>query len=146
MGSEIFEGADYLTGDPEQINVLPPEQFVSSYIFMTDPTFRNTNLVLVRQKTSKGTFEDVSLDCLTGPVPSWNPIGTAGTYQYAWVDLVVNIGDAGVPQGACDNGYHTMTSDAPFGLTVWGWDTFVSYAFPGGGSLQQINKVVVPPK
>jgi hypothetical protein len=144
MGGQNFGGIDYRTGDPEQVNVLPPEEFVSSYIFMTDPTFRNTSLVLIRQKTVKGTFADVSLDCLTGPVSNWSPVGTAGTYEYAWVDLVVSVADAGVPQGSCNNGYHAMTSDAPFGLTVWGWDTYVSYAYPGGGSLQAINKVVVP--
>ena len=37
------------------------------------------------------------------------------------------------------------SSMAPFGLTVWGWDEAVSYAFPSGASVQPINTVVVPP-
>jgi hypothetical protein len=44
-----------------------------------------------------------------------------------------------------DNGVHTAQSDAPFGLTVWGWDFAVSYAYPAGMSVRKINKVVVIP-
>ncbi len=141
MTSENFGGLDFGTGDPEHVNVMPPAEYLASYIFMTDPTFDNTNLVLVRSKATTGTFEDVTLDCLTGPVPSWNPVGTAGTYEYAWIDLVVD----GAGQGACNNGYHTIKSAAPFGLTVWGWSEADSYAFPAGASVQPINTVVVPP-
>ncbi len=141
MGGENFMGGNYLSGDPEHVNVMPPQQYLESYIFMTDPTFGNTNLVLVRTKTTMGTFADVTLDCISGPVPGWTPIGTSGTYEYAWVDLVV----ADAPQGACNNGYHTIKSTAPFGLTVWGWDQYDSYAYPAGASVQPINSVVVLP-
>jgi hypothetical protein len=139
MGGEQYEGGNYLTGDPEHVNVMPPAEYLSSYIFMTDPTMGNTNLVLVRTKTS-GTFEDVSLDCMTGPVTGWTPAGSSGTYEYAWVDLVVG----GAAQGKCDNGYHTIKSKAPFGITVWGWDSYVSYAYPAGASVHPINTVMVP--
>jgi hypothetical protein len=141
MGGQMYEGGDYLTGDPEHVNVMPPAEYLSRYIFMTDPTMSNTNLVLVRSKNAAGAFDDVSLDCLTGPVGGWTPVGTSGEYEYAWVDLVV----AKVPQGKCDNGYHTIQSPSPFGLTVWGWDQYVSYAYPAGASVQPINTVVVLP-
>ncbi len=143
MGGENFLDADFLGGDPEHVNVVPPQQYMSNYIFMTDPTFGNTNLVLVRQMSTMGTFDDVTLDCQSGPVSPWTPVGS-GTYEFAWVDLVVSVNDAGVPQGACDNGYHTIKSNSPFGLTVWGWDQYVSYAYPGGARVQSINSVVVP--
>jgi hypothetical protein len=140
MGGEQYEGGNYLTGDPEHVNVMPPAEYLSSYIFMTDPTMGNTNLVLVRASTS-GKFEDVTLDCMSGPVTGWTPIGSSGTYEYAWVDLVVG----GAAQGKCDNGYHTIKSAAPFGITVWGWDSYVSYAYPAGASVHPINTVVVLP-
>jgi IgGFc binding protein len=141
MGGENFMGGNYTSGDPEYVNVTPPLEYLSSYIFMTDPTFGNTNLVLVRPKTTSGTFNDVTLDCQGTPVVGWTPVGTSGNYEYAWVDLL--IGD--VPQGACNNGYHTIKSDGPFGLTVWGWDSYDSYAFAAGASVQPINSVVVLP-
>ena len=145
MGGEDYQDADFLSGDPEHVNVIPPQQYLSRYVFMTDPTFRNTSLVLVRAAGTGGAFEDVSLDCMSAPVSTWIPVGTASTYEYAWVELVVEVADAGVPQGACNNGYHTISSNSPFGLTVWGWDQFVSYAYPGGASVKSINSVSVPP-
>ena len=50
----------------------------------------------------------------------------------------------GQAQGKCNNGLHTIKSAAPFGLTVWGWDQYVSYAYPAGASVQPINTVIVP--
>mgnify|MGYP000712832825 CR=1 FL=1 len=70
--------------------------------------------------------------------PTIAPNGT--TYQYTTVDISVDS----MAQGKCDNGLHTIKSDAPFGLTVWGWDQYCSYAYPAGASVQPINTVVVP--
>ncbi|HEY2904060.1 MAG TPA: IgGFc-binding protein [Polyangia bacterium] len=126
-------------GDPETVNTVPPQQWLSSYVFLTDPTYSDTNLVFVRQKIGPS-FSDVTLDC-AGTLTGWTPIGMAGNYEFTTVDLVT----AKKPQGTCDNGVHTAQSDAPFGLTVWGWDFAVSYAYPAGMSVRKINKVVVIP-
>jgi hypothetical protein len=126
-------------GDAETVNVVAPEQFLARYLFITDPTYGNAHLVLVRPKAKDDTFKDVSLDCV-GVLGGWQPLGSAGKYEYTRVDLVVN----GVPQGTCDNGVHSADSVAPFGLTVWGWDNAVSYAYPAGMSTLPINTVVVP--
>jgi hypothetical protein len=127
-------------GDPETVNVIPPEQFLSSYMFFTDTTYGDTNLVLVRGPASDGSYKDVQLDCLGGtPVAGWAAIG-GSVLQYARVD--VQLG--GAPVGSCDNGVHTITSESPFGLTVWGWDAAVSYAYPAGASVKPINTVAVP--
>lgn len=139
MGGQNYQGGDFGTGDPDFVNMIPPAQWLASYIFMTDPTMANTNLVLVRKKQADGSFKDVTLDC-AGVVSGWLPIGTT-PYQLARVDLTVG----GAAQGMCDNGRHEIKSDAPFGLTVWGWDQYVSYAYPSGASVQPINTVVVPP-
>jgi hypothetical protein len=95
--------------------------------------------VFVRAKGPNG-FEDVMLDCV-GKVQGWLPIDSAGAYQLARVDLVVDA----QPQGNCDNGPHEAHSGAPFGLTVWGWSKGVSYAYPAGMSVKPINTVVVHP-
>ncbi|CAN5144408.1 hypothetical protein BH09MYX1_BH09MYX1_07320 [soil metagenome] len=133
------EATGYGIGGPETVNVVPPAQFLSSYIFFTDPTYGNTDLALVRKKASDATFKDVTLDCL-GTVTGWLPIG--GTdYQYTHVD----VQHLGAKVGACDNGLHTIKSDAPFGITVWGYDSASSYAYPAGASVKSINTFVVPP-
>ena len=135
-------------GDPEFVNVIPPEQYLASYTFFTDPTYPETNLVVVRKKGPSG-FADVNLDC-AGNLTGWMPLGNSGAYEYTRTNLVTgNFAKV----GACDNGRHEMKSAQPFGLTVWGWGSqasgfnsqAVSYAYPAGASVQPINTVVVPP-
>ena len=37
-------------------------------------------------------------------------------------------------------GAHTITSTEPAGVIVYGYDQYVSYAYPGGLDLEEINK------
>ena len=144
-------------GDPEFVNVIPSEQYLESYVFFTDPTYPETNLVVTRAKAN-GAFADVTLECLTGPLTGWQPIGTSGELEYTRIDL---SRDDFVAQAGCDNGRHEMKSAAPFGLTVWGWGSAasggtpsgiggtgfysqaVSYAYPAGAGVKPVNTVVV---
>lgn len=129
-------------GDPETVNVVTPAQYLPSYLFFTDPTYAETNLVVVRGPAQDGSYKDVKLDCLgSTPVPGFTAVG-GSKYQYARVDLQRGH----MPVGQCDNGLHTIWSDAPFGITVWGFDQYVSYAYPAGASVRPINDVVVPPQ
>ena len=150
-----FYAAGYMTGctysnpngtegDAEWVNLIPLGQYLDYYVFFTDPTYPETNLVVVRKKGKSGQFADVELDC-AGKLGGWQAIGE---HQYTRVDLVT-----GMFQGVngCGNGRHLMKSDAPFGLMVWGWGSeltwtpAVSYAYPAGASVQPINTVTVPP-
>ena len=144
-------------GDPEFVNVIPAQQYLNSYVFFTDPTYPETDLVLTRSKAN-GAFADVTLDCLGGPVSGWQPVGSSGEFEYTRVDL--SRGNF-VKQAGCDNGRHEMKSAAPFGLTVWGWGSAatggaftgtggagfysqaVSYAYPAGAGVKSVNTVVV---
>ncbi len=135
------ESANYDLGGPETVNVVPPAQFLTSYIFFTDPTYGYTDLALVRVMASDNTFKDVTLDCITGPITGWQPVGTSGKYEYVHVD----VQSGGAPVGACSNGLHTISSAGLVGITVWGYDIAASYAYPAGASVKPINTVVVPP-
>jgi hypothetical protein len=126
-------------GDEEFVNLLPPAQFLTKYVFFTDPTYSTTNLVLTRVKGATG-FKDVKVDCL-GTVSGWKPMGGSGTYEWVGVDLVRSK----VGVGSCKNGPQVASSDGQFGLMVWGTDTYSSYAYPGGGNVGTINTVVVDP-
>ncbi len=136
-------------GDPEWVNVIAPQEYLASYVFFTDPTYPETDLVLVRTK-GPTTFADVTIDCQQAPIGGWLPLGSSGTYQYTRLDLVRGNFEK---QGSCDNGRHEIHSNSPFGLTVWGWgseassfnSTYVSYAYPAGASVLPINTVVVNP-
>jgi hypothetical protein len=134
-------------GDPEYVNIVPPEQFLSSYTFFTDPTYPETNLVLVREKKN-GVFSDVTVDC-AGTVSGWMPIDAADTIEYTRLDLVTGNFQS---VAGCNNGLHVATSAQPFGLVVWGWGSAatgsffsqaVSYAYPAGASVKPINQVII---
>ncbi len=126
-------------GDEEFVNVLPPMQFLTKYVFFTDPTYSTTNLVLTRVKGPAG-FKDVKVGC-SGTVSGWKPIGSSGQYEWAEVELVRKA----VGVGSCKNGPQVAESEGQFGLVVWGTDTYASYAYPGGGNVGSINTVVVDP-
>jgi hypothetical protein len=139
-------------GDAEFVNVVPPDEYLDSYVFFTDPTYPETDLVIVRTKGPEG-FEDVTLDC-AGTLTGFLPIGTSGKYEYTRFDLVT--GDF-VGTGSCNNGRHEIKSTVPFGVTVWGWGSaatgemgkgfytqYVSYAYPAGAGVAPINQVVIP--
>lgn len=134
-----FPGLPLALGDEEVLVMLPPGQFLSRYVFFSDPTYATTNLVLTRRKTPKG-FLDVTVECL-GKVTGWAPVGTSGEYEMARVDLL----RANVPNGTCANGRQLASSDGPFGLVVWGLDTYSSYAYAAGGNAAKLTGAVVKP-
>jgi hypothetical protein len=125
-------------GDPEYVNVVTPAQYLEKYLFVTDPTYDHTSLVFTRRRDTAGQFHDVTLDCL-GTLSGWEKVtDDAEVLRLAMVD-------GGVGVGGCQNGVHTASSAQPFGLTVWGYDYYASYAYPAGMRVAPINDVVVPP-
>jgi len=153
MTSSTFVSAGY--GDPDFVYDVPPAQFLSQYVFFADPTYPETNLVIIRAAGTDGQFHDVTLDC-AGVLTGWQPIGN---YQWTRADLMTgNFQQV----GNCSTGQHEIHSDAPFGLQVWGWGTpltgclsgppcpsgqafteNVSYGYPGGMNVAPINTVVI---
>jgi hypothetical protein len=123
-------------GDEEYVNILPPAQWLASYVFFTDPTYTTTNLVVVRKAGTTG-FQDVTIDCL-GTIGGWQPVAGGSDYQITNVDL-----QRDTPVGTCTNGRHTATSAGAFTIMVWGLANFASYAYPAGGNVGKINPVVV---
>ncbi|MEM6791561.1 MAG: IgGFc-binding protein [Myxococcota bacterium] len=142
--NQLNGGSGY--GDVDFVISVPPDQYLNRYVFFTDPTYPETNLVVVRSRDDDGNFRDVSLDC-AGVLTGWQPIGD---YEWTRVDLVT--GDFQGVNG-CNTGRREIESDGRFGLWVWGWGTpetstftsNVSYGYPGGMNVQPINDVVVPP-
>jgi hypothetical protein len=120
-------------GDPEFVNVIPPPQYLPRYTFFTDPTYPETNLVIVSVLDPlTNQFPTVDLDC-AGTLGGWQPVGTKGKYQFTRLDLSTGNFQG---QNGCNNGVHTITSTLPgappgdtpaFGVTVWGWGSQATY-------------------
>jgi hypothetical protein len=133
-------------GDADFVISVPPQQYLSRYVFFADPTYPETNLVVVRSPNQAASFDDVTLDC-AGALTGWQPVGD---YEWTRIDLVRHDF---VGQGNCSTGRHEISSTSPFGLWVWGWGTpetkpstsNVSYGYPGGMNVRFINQVMIPP-
>ncbi|HEX4517370.1 MAG TPA: IgGFc-binding protein [Polyangiaceae bacterium] len=134
------DGGASAAGDPDFVNVVTPAQYQRSYTFLTDPTYANTHLVFVRQRNASNAFDDVKLAC-AGTLSGWTAVDAADQFEVARVDLVKD--GAGV--GACGNGVQTASSASPFAITVWGWDAWVSYAYPAGTFIQRTNQLDITP-
>jgi hypothetical protein len=141
-------------GDPDFVLSVPPQQYLSDYVFFADPTYPETNLVVVRGPNAMMGFDDVTLDC-AGTLTGWQPVGA---YEWTRIDLIRHNFQG---QNGCTTGRHEIKSTTPFGLWVWGWGSpetsngtcnpgpnftcHVSYGYPGGMNVQAINQVVIPP-
>jgi hypothetical protein len=166
-GGQNFDGI----GDPEFVNVITPDQFLPHYTFFTDPTYPETNLVVVRgREPTTGLFPDANLDC-AGTLTGWAPVDMNDNFEFTRIDLS-RFDFQG--QNGCDNGVHQIDAvmtgmDASalsptIGLTIWGWGNdvtfptdngttdeanpkftrWVSYAYPAGADIKKLNSVVLP--
>jgi hypothetical protein len=135
-----YQNEPLTCGDEDFVPLLPTAQFLSKYVFFTDPTYSTTTLEVVRVKGSSG-FQDVTIDCL-GTLGGWQPVGTSGELEFTRPDLV----RAAKGIGTCNNGRHVAQSTGAFGVIVYGLDTYSSYGYPAGGNAATLSGVVVQPK
>jgi len=131
-------------GDPEFVSVVPAGQYLNSYSFYADPTYAETSLVVVRAKAG-GEFKDVWLEC-AGNLTAFRPVGSRGEYEFVRVDLARGGGPGHESDGkVCVNGLHRMRSEGPFTATIWGWDEYASYAYPGGMAQRRLVETPLVP-
>jgi IgGFc binding protein len=135
-------GADALdangVGDAEFVNVVPAQQYQNAYSFYADPTYADTSLAIIRRKTN-GEFKDVWLEC-AGILSDWKAIGVRGEYEWRRIELARRFGKSdSFGDTTCGLGLQRMRSDGQFTATVWGWDSYTSYAYPGGTALRNVS-------
>lgn len=127
---------DARDGDPEFTYVIAAEQYLEHYVFFVDPTYRNSNLVVIRARAEGQDFQPVTLDC-SGPITDWTPVGVDGKYEFARIRLTRLF----VGFGACGPGRHEIRSSGPFNVAVWGTSEAASYSYPAGMGIRTVNSV-----
>ena len=104
------------TGDPAMYQMIPVEQFLDGYAFVTGTGYTQHYAQVIRLKGGA----DVKIDGVV----------VAGYYA---------VGEYEVADWKINQGGHFAESDAPFGILNIGYTGVTSYAYPGGLKLAVIN-------
>ena len=115
---------DDVVSDPFMMLVPPTEQFLSEYTFATPANGFRSNFVNVVMPTSA--VGGLTLDGAGVPAAEFNQIGST-EFSGAQLDLAA--------------GSHSMSAKEPFGIYVYGFDSYDSYGYPGGAAYAPINEV-----
>lgn len=146
-------------GDPSFILLPPIEQFRKNYLFLTPDKYSFDFILVAAPKDAQVKLDNRILadgcDESTGTkiCCSTNEVGTVripGDSQdtdfvaYKCQLSFPNIIEGAVPPdnlepGIQNDGVHSLTSQQPIGLVVYGFDAYVSYGYPGGTDLALIN-------
>jgi hypothetical protein len=108
-------------GDPAISFIPPVDQYRYNYTFLTPETYAWDMITVI------------------APMAGWNEIVLDGA---ALPEAPTSLGVAGLGYARffVDDGPHDIRSETvKFGLEVYGYDCRVSYAYPGGLSLAEIN-------
>ena len=104
-------------GDPAFLLNVPIEQFRKDYIVMIPMNYQSNYFNVIAPPGAVINLDGIPLTGYFVPVGSATFSANRVTSSY---------------------GAHILTSDQPFGLTVYGYDCDVSYAYPGGLDLESL--------
>ncbi|MCP4448841.1 MAG: hypothetical protein GY811_26430 [Myxococcales bacterium] len=130
-------------GDPSLILLPPIEQWRTRYLFLVPNKYAFDFLLMAAPMGTEILFDGLPLGEVV-PGCEYEIVGSLGEGSQAVEYQAIRCplsdphpGDAGFQ----DDGVHTLEAvgGATFGLVVWGWDSFVSYGYPGGANLGLIN-------
>jgi hypothetical protein len=136
------EGQRVPGGDPSFILVPPVQQWRNNYLFLVPNKYAFDFLLLAAPADAVIMYDNLLLDtvleCEYEPIASLD-IGEEVVEFQAIRCPLSDPSPAG--PGLQDDGVHTLSSvgGQPFGLVVWGFDSYVSYGYPGGTNVALIN-------
>lgn len=120
-----LEGYGKQAGDPALFILPPSEQFRTSYSFVTAPTFKKTYAVILAQDNAT-----VALDGQQISSRKQLELERVSLDGKTWRVYSIEL----------DPGVHQLKAASAFGLVVYAYDDYVSYAFPGGLDLRPRGK------
>lgn len=106
------------TGDPALTLAVPTAQYLSEYVVLTPPGYEQDYVNVVAPLEAEVTVDG---EAMAQPLV---PLGST-----TWGTAQVPLAD----------GVHTIKANKPFGLTAYGYDCDVSYAYPGGLRIEAIS-------
>jgi len=107
-------------GDPAMMLVVSEQQYMDSYVFLTPDAYVQDYLnVIAPMDAGKVVLDNNQIN-----PGSFIPIGASGF---------------GVYRTAVSDGVHSIWSDKEIGILVYGYDDDVSYGYPGGMGLVELD-------
>ena len=129
-------------GDPSYITVPPVQQWRNHYLFLVPNKYAFDFLLLAVPASARLMYDSLPLESVL-PRCEYEPIGFLGQddpveYQAVRCPLSMPSPEG---DGLQDDGVHLLESvhGEPFGLVVYGFDSYVSYGYPGGSNVNLIN-------
>jgi hypothetical protein len=111
------------TGDPAFLLAIPVEQWRKNYVFLT-PTKYAFNYSSIAAPIDA----DVTLDGKLLPPDFWKKVSK----KFKWTRIFVG------------EGVHTVTATGAVAVEVYGWDQYVSYGYPAGLDLKDLELIKEP--
>ncbi len=137
-------------GDPSLLIVPPVEQFRKNYVFLTPDKYAFDFLTIVAPKDAQISLDGAELTGCTSsngisfPETDDEPPATYIVYtcqlSFATIDPSKEA-PANLTPGYQNDGVHRVLANAPIGVFVSGFDSFVSYAYAGGTELRDLGPV-----
>jgi hypothetical protein len=115
--SQTALGIDSIKGDPAFILAVPVTQFRDNYVVLTPENYREDWITIMKPAGA-----EVVLDDALVAANQFEPFGS-GDFVRAWI--------------AVEPGAHAVEGDAPFAVAMFGYDSAVSYGYPGGLDLDR---------
>jgi hypothetical protein len=138
-------------GDPSTAFVSPREQWRSDYVLLTPDKYVFDYLVIVAPSGAHVYVDALELDTTNSEVTASDGLGDAErgspippfwTYRYQLSYPIIDPKQQApnnIRPGKQNDGVHHIQADAPVGVTAYGFDSYVSYAYAGGTQLTVIN-------
>lgn len=112
-----------ITGDPFMMMIPSFEQYLSNYTMTTVSGFNSHYINILAPNAVVGTL---TLNGVAIPAGSFTAIGTSG---FSGGTIAISAGS------------HVLNATAPFGATIYGWNSFDSYGYGGGQSFSPVATV-----
>jgi hypothetical protein len=142
--STLPDGVRPPGGDPSLIWVPPVEQWRNRYLFLVPNKYAFDFLLIAAPASARLVYDKIPIDdvltCEREPIGTQVPATGGRPIEYLAIRCQLAYPMPGGP-GLQDDGVHELHSSTgdKFGLIVWGWDSFVSYGYPGGSNVERIN-------
>ena len=135
-------------GDPSSIMIPPLEQWRSKYVFLTPNKYAFDFVLISLPTTSSLLFDGEDIlsvlpDCEFRSAGKLRVAGGSTDVEYVSIRCPLSHPHPDNPNDPVyqNDGRHVLESrdGQTFGLVVWGWDSYVSYGYPGGTDVRRIN-------